>query len=317
MVQVTDCRSLYDLLNKRGARPEEQRLLLDIEAIREQKELTGLQTRWVNTKQMLADCLTKDDFKAGDYLRHVVATGYLHLTEHPDIEGVLHQEREQAKAGRQAFYDAKYPGKRTKKEITMTAFDDEGWSTSLGCSVLTKLKPKFAVAPSAARTWRLTMADCGLGCWKDLGQENWHELPLAERRRRIPKQVFRTLSVFAKGREDLEKWKNEFMKNKCEEFEIGDESEDGEEHPVAAISVSPSDRVVCPYGVISLRGPNAGLANQLRTDAEECLSTKQDECRGTHDQHADDDDDGDLVLTAFVADAVTPPSQQCSSSYPR
>ena len=45
MAQVTDSRSLHDLLSKRGSVPEEQRLLLDIEANREQKEFTGLITR--------------------------------------------------------------------------------------------------------------------------------------------------------------------------------------------------------------------------------------------------------------------------------
>ncbi len=81
MVLVTDCRSLHDLLNKRGAVPEEQRLLLDIASTREQKELTGLSTKWVNTKQQSADCLTKNDAKAGDCLRYVLKHAHLHLVE--------------------------------------------------------------------------------------------------------------------------------------------------------------------------------------------------------------------------------------------
>ena len=63
-------------------------------------------TRWVNTKQMLADCLTKDDPKAGDYLRYVVNTGYLQLTSIPDIDRLLGKEGFQAKSGRQAYSDA-------------------------------------------------------------------------------------------------------------------------------------------------------------------------------------------------------------------
>ncbi len=42
MAQVTDSRSLHDLLSKRGSAPEEQRLLLDIEAIRERAGIYGL-----------------------------------------------------------------------------------------------------------------------------------------------------------------------------------------------------------------------------------------------------------------------------------
>ncbi len=45
MAKVTDGRSLHDLLSKRGSAPEEQGLLLDIEATREQREFTGLIAR--------------------------------------------------------------------------------------------------------------------------------------------------------------------------------------------------------------------------------------------------------------------------------
>jgi hypothetical protein len=38
----------------------------------------------------------------------------------------------------------------------------------------------------------------------------------------------RTLSVFAPDKKFLEKWKAEFMKNKCEEFELYDNEDDGE-----------------------------------------------------------------------------------------
>ncbi len=59
--------------------------------------MTGLNTKWVNAKQQLADCLTKDDAKAGDYLRYVLKHCYLHMVEHPDIEWVLSKERAMGK----------------------------------------------------------------------------------------------------------------------------------------------------------------------------------------------------------------------------
>jgi hypothetical protein len=40
------------------------------------------------------------------------------------------------------------------------------------------------------------------------------------------------------------------------------------QHPDVTTGLSPSDRVVCPYGRIGLRGSNAGLANELRPDAD-------------------------------------------------
>jgi hypothetical protein len=212
MAQVTDCRSLHDLLMKRGSVPEEMRLLLDIEALREQKEFTGLVTRWVNTKQMVADCLTKDDQKAGDYLRYVVRTGYLNLTAIPNIDQVLGRERWKAKSTRQAYYDAKYPSRKNKKDIEMNMFEDDGWSTSLGCSVFAKHRPKtFMLAPGSAKRWRMTLAEEGLGLWADLGIEDWVHLPFEQRKRKVPKQIMRTLSVFAPDKAFLENWKKQFM----------------------------------------------------------------------------------------------------------
>ncbi len=93
-------------------------MILDIETIREQNKFTGLITCWVNTKQMLVDCLTMDDPKAGDYLRYMVKTGYFHLTF---IAGIDFG---------QACCDSKYSGRRSKKEISMEMFNEDGWSTS-------------------------------------------------------------------------------------------------------------------------------------------------------------------------------------------
>eukprot|EP00959_Pyramimonas_sp_CCMP1952_P270386 5652046-Pyramimonas_sp.AAC.1 len=55
MVEVTDCKSLYDLLQKRGAVPPEKRLLIDIESLRNDIEFNSVVSKWVNTEQMLAD----------------------------------------------------------------------------------------------------------------------------------------------------------------------------------------------------------------------------------------------------------------------
>lgn len=38
-------------------------------------------SKWVNTNQMLADFLTKEDQRAGDYLRIVLKSGRYELTE--------------------------------------------------------------------------------------------------------------------------------------------------------------------------------------------------------------------------------------------
>ncbi|CAK0904441.1 unnamed protein product [Prorocentrum cordatum] len=81
MVDVTDCKSLYDLLQKRGPVPSEKRLLIDIEPLRNDLEFNNVVSKWVCTKQMLADCLTKHDVRAGDCMRYVLQTGEYRLTE--------------------------------------------------------------------------------------------------------------------------------------------------------------------------------------------------------------------------------------------
>ena len=72
MVHVTDCKSLDDLLQKRGTIPSERRLLIDIEALRNDIDENNMVSKWMNTRQMLADCLTKGDPRAADYLRYVL-----------------------------------------------------------------------------------------------------------------------------------------------------------------------------------------------------------------------------------------------------
>eukprot|EP00959_Pyramimonas_sp_CCMP1952_P296603 6204716-Pyramimonas_sp.AAC.1 len=42
MVEVADCKSLYDLLQKRGAVPSEKRLLIDIESLRNDLEFNNV-----------------------------------------------------------------------------------------------------------------------------------------------------------------------------------------------------------------------------------------------------------------------------------
>jgi hypothetical protein len=161
---------------------------------------------------MLADCLTKDDPKAGDYLRHVVRHGVLHLTERLAIIEVLRRERGQAKASRQAFYDAKYPGRKGRKKIDEKELEEEGWSTSMGCSVLSRRgAEKFAIPPGSARGWRMTPGQDDLGFWTDFGIEEWVELPANKRKARLPKPVMKTLSVFAPSRRQLANWRDEFM----------------------------------------------------------------------------------------------------------
>ncbi|CAK0822266.1 unnamed protein product, partial [Prorocentrum cordatum] len=109
MVEVTECKSLYDLLQKRGTVPSETRLLIDIESLRNDMEFNSVVSKWVNTKQMLADCLTKQDVRAGDYMRYVRRTDEYRLTEDPTAEQVISEQRMDLKGRRGEHYRSKYP----------------------------------------------------------------------------------------------------------------------------------------------------------------------------------------------------------------
>lgn len=81
MAQVTDCESLYDIVNKSGTVPSERQLLLSSEAPRNDIEAGRMISKWVNSKQMLMERLTKEDQPAGDYLRFVLKSGRYDVTK--------------------------------------------------------------------------------------------------------------------------------------------------------------------------------------------------------------------------------------------
>ena len=116
MIHLTDCRSLYDLLHRRGTFPSERRLLIDIEALRNDIETNGVVSRWINTKQMLADCLTKDDVRAADYLRYVLRHGTYQSVEDLMADQIMYNERMKLKEKKSRYFCEKYPKRRRPAE---------------------------------------------------------------------------------------------------------------------------------------------------------------------------------------------------------
>ena len=104
MIDLTDCRRLYDLLHRRGTVPSERRLLIDIEALRNDIETNGVVSRSINTKQMLADCLTKDDVRAADYLRYVLRHGTYQIVEDPMADQIIYNERMKLKEKKSKYF---------------------------------------------------------------------------------------------------------------------------------------------------------------------------------------------------------------------
>ena len=78
---ITDSKSMYDFLHKRGSTPAEKRLRLDLEMIRDEMDEDGLKVMWVRSEQQLADALTKGGLAAMTYLLVVLGSGSFSLME--------------------------------------------------------------------------------------------------------------------------------------------------------------------------------------------------------------------------------------------
>ena len=73
---ATDCRSLYDLCVKDGSMPQERRVALELNDVREGIADFGDSIRWVPTDHMLVDCLTKC-MDAGVMIKYLKDTWYI------------------------------------------------------------------------------------------------------------------------------------------------------------------------------------------------------------------------------------------------
>lgn len=138
ILRVTDCKSLYYLVSKRGTAPSERRsLLLDIEALRNDIEEAHRISKWVNRKQILEDCLTKEDKRAGESLWHVLKLGKYQLGEDTMADHRIMLERGQSRGRRQDCLRKKPPYRKPPADQEdmikgITVFDDAVAEVSLG-----------------------------------------------------------------------------------------------------------------------------------------------------------------------------------------
>ncbi|CAK0858741.1 unnamed protein product, partial [Prorocentrum cordatum] len=182
MVEVMDCNSLYDLPQKRGAVPSEKRLLIDIESPRNDIKFNNVVSKWVNTEQMLADCLTEQDVRAGDYASCVLRTGECRLTEGPMAGQVISEQRVELKGRRGVCYRSKYPRRHRPAD---QPFAREGYAYFEDCIVDDMYYEKLE-----------DMVD-----WSGLGQ--------VAKRRRIPTHARKLLTIYAPTKEALERHEND------------------------------------------------------------------------------------------------------------
>ncbi|CAK0852939.1 unnamed protein product [Prorocentrum cordatum] len=210
MVGVTDCKSLYDLLQKRGTVPSEKRLLIDIESLRNDIEFNSVVSKWVNTKQMLADCLSKQDVRAGDYMRYVLRTGEYRLTEDPMAEQVISEQGMELKGRRGEYYRSKYPRRHRPADQT---FVREGYPHFEDCIADLGYNAHAArPAPKHYLRWRMMLGqredDIHYEKLKDM--VDWSGLDQVAKRRRIPTQARKLLTIYARTKEALERYEKDF-----------------------------------------------------------------------------------------------------------
>jgi hypothetical protein len=201
LVAVTDCKSLYDHLNKQGsAPPDDKRLSLDMQVLRDMMENGGLRVRWVATQQMIADPLTKAS--PGNYLSHVLRTGVFHITRHPEIDWVYLEEKEREKLKLRDFLiEHRRAQKRKKIEPQEKGEQDEDetmeGSTETLAAVTTTAAAMMAVARWKPRVW-MKQHDVDPPSAADLPPAT--EMSVEERRERPQPQVTRAEARVAEPR---------------------------------------------------------------------------------------------------------------------
>jgi hypothetical protein len=106
LVLVTDCKSLYDTLVGVGKRPSEARLVLDIDAL---KEFSNVSFRWVNTKQMIADPLTKKSASVKHLLWVLQYNEWMYQHD-PNLAQKIDETKQRLRLARRAAWEERRGG---------------------------------------------------------------------------------------------------------------------------------------------------------------------------------------------------------------
>ena len=80
IIAVTDNKPLYDHINGDHGICQDKRLAIEVLILRRDVQQFGVKLRWVDTKQMLVDCMTKTSVKP-TLMRHVLKTGQYAIME--------------------------------------------------------------------------------------------------------------------------------------------------------------------------------------------------------------------------------------------
>ncbi|CAK0903395.1 unnamed protein product, partial [Prorocentrum cordatum] len=190
MVEVTECKSLYDLLQKRGAVPSEKRLLIDVESLRNDLEFNSVVSKWVSTKQMLADCVTKHDDLMADQ--------------------VIAKQRMELKGRRGEYYRSKYPKRQRPAD---QLFVHEGYAYFEERIADVRYNARVAQpAPKPYLRWRMMLGQREGDIYYEKLEDmvDWSGSDQVTKRRRIPAQVRKLLTIYAPTKAALERYEKDF-----------------------------------------------------------------------------------------------------------
>ncbi|CAK0873735.1 unnamed protein product [Prorocentrum cordatum] len=185
MVEVTGCK---------------KRLLIDIRSLRNDIEFNDVVSKWVNTKQMIADCLTK----------YVLRTGEYRLTADPMAEQVISEQRMELKGRRGECYRSKYPRRHRPAD---QPFAREGYTYFEDCIVDLRCNARAArPAPEHYLRWRMMLGQREDDVYNEKPEDmvDWSGLGQVAKRRRIPTHVRKLLTIYAPTKEALERYEKDF-----------------------------------------------------------------------------------------------------------
>ena len=80
VVAVTDNKPLYDHARNDQGVCQDKRLAIEVLTLRRDLQRNGVILRWIDTEQMLVDCMTKTSVKP-TLMRHVLSTGEYAIME--------------------------------------------------------------------------------------------------------------------------------------------------------------------------------------------------------------------------------------------
>ena len=185
-----------------------------MEALREDLDSNNMTSKWINTRQMLADCLTKSDPRAADYLRHVLKTGYYQLTEDPKADQAIAEMRYNLKGQRGQYYRDKYPKRKRPSEQQYT---NEGFTYYNDAVAEVRYGAKAAKNPPKwNHKYRMLLGQTADSEEYQTLEEvvDWSGLDVTRKRRKIPDLVQKLITVYGPTRKSVTDWYDDFKKTK-------------------------------------------------------------------------------------------------------